>query len=179
MPLVPEYWTADMVRALPSDGNRYEVVHGELAVTPAPRWTHQVVVMELTKALAPYCERHALGRLFSVAADISWGPDILVQPDLFVIAPEESEAGDWSRVQRLRLVTEVLSPSTARFDRFQKRALYQSRGIETIWLIGCEARSVEIWEPHAIAPVIAQHELRWHPHGASEPLVIPIESLFR
>jgi Uma2 family endonuclease len=179
MPLVPEYWTADMVRALPFDGNKYEVVHGELSVMPAPRWTHQSVVMGLTRVLLPYCEHHSLGRLFNVAADISWGPDILVQPDLFVVAPEESDAGDWARVQRLRLVTEVLSPSTARFDRFQKRTLYQRQSVETIWLIDCDARSVEIWEPHAIAPVIAQRELRWHPVGASEALVIPIESLFR
>lgn len=33
----PIYYTADMVRALPDDGNRYEVVHGELLVTPSPR----------------------------------------------------------------------------------------------------------------------------------------------
>lgn len=179
MPLVPQYWTADMVRALPFDGNRYEVVHGELAVTPAPRWLHQVVVMGLYDALAPYCARHALGRLFNVAADISWAPDILVQPDLFVIAPEDSDAGDWARVRRLSLVAEVLSPATARFDRFQKRTLYQAQGIETIWLIDTDARSVEVWSPRAIAPAVERHELRWHPRGANEPLVIPIESLFR
>ncbi len=179
MPLVPQYWTADMVRALPADGNRYEVVHGELAVTPAPRWTHQVVVMGLYDALAPYCKRHGLGRLFIVAADLSWGPDNLVQPDLFVIAPEDSEAGDWARVQRLSLVAEVLSPATARFDRFQKRTLYQAQGIETIWLVDADAPSVEVWDPRAIAPVVERHELRWHPRGADEPLVIPIESLIR
>lgn len=94
------------------------------------------------------------------------------------MAPEESHAGDWARVQRLRLVAEVLSPSTARFDRFQKRTLYQRQGIEAIWLIDCDARSVEIWEPRAIAPVIAQRELYWHPQSASAPLIIPIESLF-
>ena len=38
----PVYYTADMVRALPNDGNRYETVHGELLVTPAPRLWHQV-----------------------------------------------------------------------------------------------------------------------------------------
>ncbi len=32
----PTYWTADMVRQLPDDGNRYEVVYGELLVTPVP-----------------------------------------------------------------------------------------------------------------------------------------------
>ena len=32
----PIYYTADMVRAMPDDGNRYEVAYGELLVTPAP-----------------------------------------------------------------------------------------------------------------------------------------------
>ncbi|MBK7906103.1 MAG: Uma2 family endonuclease [Gemmatimonadetes bacterium] len=179
MPLVPDYWTADMVRALPADGNRYEVVHGELAVTPAPRWMHQVVVMALHNALAPYCTRHALGRMFIVAADLSWGPDILVQPDLFLIAPEDANAGDWARVRRLSLVVEVLSPATARFDRFQKRSLYQAQGIETIWLVDTETRSVEVWDPRATAPVIERRTLRWHPAGVDEALEIPIEDLFR
>ena len=168
-----------MVRALPADGNRYEVVHGELAVTPAPRWMHQVVVMALHNALAPYCTRHALGRMFIVAADLSWGPDILVQPDLFLIAPEDANAGDWARVRRLSLVVEVLSPATARFDRFQKRSLYQAHGIETIWLVDTESRAVEVWDPRATAPVIERRTLRWHPAGVDEALEIPIEAVFR
>ncbi len=40
----PVYYTADMVRAMPDDGNRYEVVYGELLVTPSPRPWHQIVV---------------------------------------------------------------------------------------------------------------------------------------
>lgn len=179
MPLVPDFWTADMVRALPADGNRYEVVHGELAVTPAPRWTHQTIVMALTAALLPYCEQQGLGRLFSVAADLSWGPDNLVQPDLFVTAREDADAGDWARVRKLALVVEVLSPSTARFDRFQKRALYQAQGVETIWIIDPDARTVEVWDPRAATPHLERRALRWQPTGASDALVIPVESLYR
>ena len=41
--VAPAYYTADMVRALPDDGKRYEVVYGELLVTPAPRLWHQEV----------------------------------------------------------------------------------------------------------------------------------------
>src|SRR5438034_10080720 len=49
--VAPVYYTADMVRALPDDGNRYEVVHGELLVTPAPRLWHQKLVGRLYSAL--------------------------------------------------------------------------------------------------------------------------------
>jgi hypothetical protein len=44
---LPIYYTADMVRALPEDGKRYETVHGELLVTPAPRGLHQEMVLRL------------------------------------------------------------------------------------------------------------------------------------
>ncbi len=50
----PIVYTADMVRALPDDGNRYEVVDGELLVTPSPTRTHQHAVSALLLALGPY-----------------------------------------------------------------------------------------------------------------------------
>jgi Uma2 family endonuclease len=178
MPLIPEYFTAEMVRAMPNDGNRYETVHGELSVTPAPRWLHQIAVMALTNALLPYCARYRLGRVICVAADISWGPDILVQPDILVIAPEDANAGNWASVRQLALVVEVLSPATARFDRFQKRALYQAQGIETIWLIDPDRRAVECWTPTATEPLLEHRELRWHPSAADDPLLIQIANLF-
>ena len=53
----PAYYTADMVRALPEDGNRYEVVYGELLVTPAPRLWHQEVAIRLLQALREYLDR--------------------------------------------------------------------------------------------------------------------------
>ena len=50
----PVYYTADMVRALPDDGNRYETVHGELLVTPAPRAWHQEVLVRLLVSRQQY-----------------------------------------------------------------------------------------------------------------------------
>src|SRR5689334_3904810 len=118
----PLYYTADMVRALPDDGNRYEVVYGALLVTPAPRAWHQAVVLNLAAALREYLHRHpSAGVVFTSPSDISWGPDVLLQPDVFVVAGEEARTLDWRRMRTLPLVAEVLSPSTARNDRFLKR----------------------------------------------------------
>lgn len=178
MPLAPQYFTADMVRALPEDGQRYEVVHGELLVTPAPRGTHQRIVLRVARRLADYCD--ALGTLETMLspAEISWGPDVLVQPDVFVVPKVEAITGDWNRIRALTLVVEVLSPSTARFDRFQKRKLYLQNGVATLWLVDEERACVEVWHPDALFPVIESGELVWHPAGAAEPLVIPVPSLF-
>ncbi len=57
----PLYYSADMVRALPDDGNRYETVHGELLVTPAPRALHQHIVKRLLVKLESYLERESVG----------------------------------------------------------------------------------------------------------------------
>ena len=178
MPLAPQYFTADMVRALPEDGQRYEVVHGELLVTPAPTMPHQRVVTRLVVALAPYCERLSLGEVLTSPADVSWGEDVLVQPDVFVTARDEAGLSEWSSLRTLDLVVEVLSPSTAKQDRFQKRRLYQRQRVETLWIVDIDRALVEVWTPDAILPLARTEELVWHPPGAAEPLVIPVAGLF-
>jgi Uma2 family endonuclease len=177
--VAPTYHTADMVRALPEDGNRYEVVHGELLVTPAPRLLHQLVLERLHLALGNYLERAAVGQLLASPADISWGPDILVQPDLFVVDPAEARAMDWTHLRTLLLVVEVLSPSSVRADRFTKRRLYQEQGVSTYWVVDADARVVEVWTPAMTFPFVAREQVRWDPAGAEGPLVIRLEDLFR
>src|SRR5215208_3685114 len=91
----PVFYTADMVRALPDDGNRYEVVRGELLVTPAPRIWHEAIVLRLTVALDAYLRTHPVGQVFGSRSDISWTPDTLVQPDVFVATLDEVRTLDW------------------------------------------------------------------------------------
>jgi Uma2 family endonuclease len=175
----PVYYTADMVRALPDDGNRYETVHGELLVTPAPRPLHQVVLERVRGALWSYMERHPVGLMLSAPADLSWGPDILVQPDLFVVDIDEARALDWARMQTLLLAVEVLSPSTARYDRFTKRRLYQEVGVAQYWIVDPGGRSVEIWTPRDTFPVTEETRLTWQPPGATAPFVLELAEVFK
>ncbi|HEX5386993.1 MAG TPA: Uma2 family endonuclease [Gemmatimonadales bacterium] len=73
---------------MPEDGNRYELVYGELLVTPAPRPWHEIVQDRLRDALRAYLEREPVGHAFGPLADISWSDDVLVSPDLFVVPLE-------------------------------------------------------------------------------------------
>jgi Uma2 family endonuclease len=172
------YWTADMVRALPEDGTRYEVVYGELLVTPAPAVPHQVVIRRLMLGLAEYLEPLGLGHtLFFSPADISWGPDTLVQPDLFVMAPTDVSE-KWTTFKSLRLAVEVLSPSSRRSDRVVKRKLYQERGVATYWIVDPDARLVEAWTPASLVAAQVRDELRWRVEAAAPELVIPVGRLF-
>src|SRR5262249_19050756 len=63
MPAQPTEWTVEMVRALPDDGNRYEVIDGELFVTPAPSVVHQRAVLELACVVGPYLKAHRIGEV--------------------------------------------------------------------------------------------------------------------
>ena len=175
----PVFYTADMVRALPDDGNRYEVVYGELLVTPAPRVWHQVLVQRLTFAIELYLRREPAGLVLNSPADISWGPDVLVQPDVFVAPLEEARALTWSRLQTLTLVAEVLSPSTSRADRFVKRLRYREAGVALYWVVDGDARSVEIWTPADDFPAVERERLVWHPAGARAPFELSLAELFR
>jgi Uma2 family endonuclease len=122
------YYTAYMVRALPDDGNCYEVVYGELVVTPGPRAWHEIIQRRLV-ALDLYLRAHPVGEVLGSRADISWGPDVLVSPDVFVVPLEQARTLDWSRMRDLLLVAEILSPASARHDRFLKRRRYQEAGV--------------------------------------------------
>jgi Uma2 family endonuclease len=179
MPARPSYYTAEMVREFPNDGNRYEVVYGELLVTPAPRLGHQELVGRLYRYLGDYLRREPVGHVLFSPADISWDATTLVQPDLFVAALEEVRTMTWAKVQTLLLVVEILSPTTAWHDRFTKRKRYQEAGVPAYWIVDEAALAVEQWTPALQFPEIAQEWVSWHPAGASAPFSVELEELFR
>jgi Uma2 family endonuclease len=175
----PVYWTADMVRALPDDGNRYEVVYGELVVTPAPRPWHEILQVRLIVALSGYLARYPVGEVLGSRADISWGADVLVSPDVFVVPMEQVRTLDWSRMRDLRLVAEILSPASARYDRFLKRRRYQEAGIPLYWIVDGDQRQVEVWTPSDSFPRIERERLVWNPPQAAGPFSLDLPELFR
>ena len=127
MPQTARRYTVEEVLALPNDGNRYELVHGELLVTPAPQGRHQYVVGEIFAALHQYLLQHrGIARVVLSPADISWAEDVLVQPDVFVV-PLEEISEEWSSIRTLLLAVEVLSPSTALRPGAQARGLPRAR----------------------------------------------------
>jgi Uma2 family endonuclease len=127
-----------------------------------------------------YVEEHRAGEVLMSPADISWGglPDVLVQPDLFVVPSQFGRVREWIEIEQLALVIEVLSPSTARYDRFTKRRLYQEMRVPLYWVIDLEQRRAEVWTPEATFPVIEERELRWQATGTGEMFGLPLEGLF-
>jgi len=178
----PIYYTADLVRALPDDGNHYETVYGELLVTPAPSTWHQVVLGRLQYRLMNYLETSSAGSAgiaLASPADISWGPDILVQPDLFVADLDQVRTLEWASIRCLLLAVEVLSPSSVRADRFTKRRLYQEQKIPLYWIVDGSAQVVEVWTPETQFPKFEREQLVWQPDGVDHPFTMSVGDLFR
>ena len=179
MPARQTEWTAEMVRAIPEDGNRYEVLDGELLVSPAPSYRHQAVLARLYDAIRPYVERHSLGWTRWSPADIEFSPKTSLQPDLFVVPNEGGgEPHSWKDVKRLLLVVEGLSPSTERADRILKRPAYQTANIPEYWIVNIESRLVERWRPADDRPEVISDVLEWQPKPAIPPLRIPLDEIF-
>ena len=178
MPAEATRWTAAMARALPDDGNRYEVLDGLLVVSPAPSLVHQRVVMAFSRRIDPYTRAHRVGDTLLAPADIELSDSRLVQPDLFVIPLVEGQRPqEWADVRELLLVLEVLSPSTARVDRGEKRQIYLEHGVPEYWIVHPEARLVERCHPQC-TPDFMDGKLTWQPSGDVPALNIDLAELF-
>ena len=172
-------WTVAKLHALPSDGNRYEIINGVLYVTPAPRLLHQWALHVLLDLLQPYARARAFEGM-CLAADIQYSARTLVQPDLFVFPRVPGKPfREWSDVQPLQLVVEVLSPSTRRRDRTVKRALYQAQGVPEYWIVDLDVRAIERWRPESSFADVCTATLAWQPLPAQEPLLIDVAAYFQ
>ena len=179
MPQPAAPWTADLVRNLPDDGNRYELVSGELVVTPAPRGRHQVAAFQLGKFLDQALADTGVGHVLHSPADISLGEDEVLQPDLFVYQTATGDMlGDWTDITALLLVIEVLSPSTARYDKQLKRHRYQRAGVPEYWIVDLDARLIERWRPGDERAELVGSELVWNPEGLGTPFRLDLPAWF-
>jgi Uma2 family endonuclease len=172
-------WTVDDLEHLPDDGRRYEVIDGELFVTPAPNLDHQEAIARLHLTLAPYVAKQRFGHVVFAPADVTFSPRRGVQPDLFVVPLVSGRRPrKFAEAGRLLLAAEVLSPSTARLDRVKKRTVYREEGVSEYWIVDLDARVFERSRPGDERVEVIADRLEWRPEGATEPLVIDVEQYF-
>ena len=169
-------WTrADLAR-LPDDGNRYEVLDGQLLVTPQASHDHQGIAAKFVILLELYAVHHGIAHVVGPGA-VQFGPDEL-QPDVQVI-PGPRRPGSWQDFPAPILVVEVLSKSSRRYDLGGKLDAYLGRArVSTVWIVDHKRREVHVVERGA-EPHIVRQTLAWHPPGAPEPLVIDLPAFFR
>jgi Uma2 family endonuclease len=185
MPRVHRRWTAEDVRQLMDESRpwpRYELLDGELVVTPAPGVSHQVAVGELFAALHSYLEREPVGMALASPADLQLLPEQIVQPDVFVVpfrsVADAERSASWKDIQALLLAVEVVSPSSARTDRVEKRDHYLDAGVPEYWVVDLEGRAVERWVRGRERPEVVRGELAWTPAGTETAFAIDLPGFF-
>jgi Uma2 family endonuclease len=169
-------WTLEELQRLPDDGNMYELVYGELFVTPPPTPSHEEINAILVQLLSPYVERWKLGRVYSSRAVIR-ALESEVEPDVMV-RPIAAATEDWAALPKPLLVVETASRSTRRRDRGKKREFYLDLGIAEYWIVDRETRSIQVVRP-GVDDVIERERVSWRPAGADQPLLVDVQELFR
>lgn len=169
-------WTLEEVHSLPDDGNKYELVRGDLFVTPPPNEDHETILSRLTRVLDPYVAAHGLGMVYHPRSVMRFeGSE--VEPDLMVRQPRTVTEKDWDDAPTPILVVEVLSGSTRRRDHLQKRELYLDAGVAEYWIVDPEVRNVRVVRAGQNDAVVTE-ELRWDAPGAGVPCVVDLLQLF-
>jgi Uma2 family endonuclease len=169
-------WTLEELHRLPDDGNKYELVRGELFVTPPPTDSHETILARLSRLLEPYVASQRLGFIYHPRSVVRFeGSE--VEPDLMVRQPQAKPDAKWEEAPTPILVVEVLSGSTRRRDRNQKRALYLDVGVAEYWIIDPETSAVTAVRPGE-PDQLCKDTLTWLPPGASSALTLAVKDLF-
>ena len=183
MSVVKRRWTGREVRELiaesPLQTPRYELVDGELLVTPSPTALHQRAIQRLFRALDAYLQRNPIGEVWTSPFDVELERDTITQPDLFVLPTHEVRRvlAEGLPARELLLAIEALSPGSARVDKVEKRLVY-ARRVPEYWIVDVDSRVVEGWRQHEARPEVVVDSLVWHPTGAAEPFTLELASYF-
>ncbi len=168
-------WTLAEVHRLPDDGNKYELVRGELFVTPPPTDAHETILARLTELLVPFVATNGLGLVYHPRAVMRFDGSE-VEPDLMV-RQRQHGGRDWDDAPTPSLVVEVLSGSTRRRDLGKKRQLYLDAGVTDYWVVDPEALHVRIAR-RGERDLLVTDRLTWTPSAKGASLVIDLPALF-
>jgi Uma2 family endonuclease len=174
--LAVKKWTLAELHRLPDDGNKYELIYGELFVTPAPSYDHETILAKLSRILDPYVAANGLGFVYHPRAVVQRKKSE-VEPDLQVSRPHPGPRRTWRTAPVPMLVVEVHSPYTRRRDVEHKRRYYRDIGVAEYWMIDPEERTLTVVREGS-AEATTHDRVTWYPSGASAPLTFEIADLF-
>lgn len=176
----PYVWTYSEYARLPDDGNRYEVIDGEVLVTPAPTTGHQHFAGNLYQLLRAYVGKHDLGFVF-FDVDLLFVTGQFLRPDL-VFVPKAGREGLTDRGVETPpgLIIEVMSPSSRAIDRVKKPARYGDFGVPEYWVVDPDQHVVWVYRfDRGAEPERVESTVVWQPEPSLPALEIPIAGVFR
>jgi Uma2 family endonuclease len=176
-------WTYEDYARLPDNGFRYEVIHGELYMSPASSVNHQRTVTAFIHHLTNYLIQHPVGECIPSPIDIIL-PDLAspVQPDVVFISNENRDIIKDNVIEGVpSLVIEILSPGTARYDRRTKFETYAEAGIREYWLADPHSFTIEVYVLRGQAyALLGKFNREAQAHSELLPgFILPVKEVFR
>ena len=131
---------------LPEGPPYFQLIDGDLYMSPGPRRYHQRISMLLGSELHAFIEDHQLGELYAAPSDVVLSGHTVVEPDLYFVSRERAHIlNDQGTNGAPDLVVEILSPSTAKLDLGVKRVLYAKSGVLEMWVVVPETKTIEVY----------------------------------
>ncbi|MDR1558720.1 MAG: Uma2 family endonuclease [Clostridiales bacterium] len=129
------------------DGRRYELYEGEVRLMAGPSRAHQGINAALTAIFVTYLRGkpcRVYPAPFDVRLNASDEDNIVVQPDLTIVC-DRSKLNDAGCAGAPDMVIEIISPSSARYDRIKKFELYRRYGVGEYWIVDPDSRILEVY----------------------------------
>jgi Uma2 family endonuclease len=153
--------TKEDYRMLPESGPRYQLIEGELYMSPAPNRYHQVISRNIEFMLLKYLEANPRGELYHAPFDVYLSEHDVFQPDIVFVGQENFRMLTDAGVEGTPdFAVEILSPSTAYLDKKSKLRVYARTGLKELWIIDPEPRLIQVYmlQENAGQPVATYSE---------------------
>ena len=161
------YTVADLERERDrEDRLRWELLDGELVMTPAPRMEHQHIQIRLAARLLAVVD--ASLNVIGAPFDVRLSEKTVLQPDIIVAPYRQFDQA--ALVGPPTLAVEILSPSTRRRDLLTKLDVLQRVGCPHYWVIDPDDVSVRIWDLRDGAYVLTCHVRGDEPIHVTDPV---------
>jgi len=122
------------------------LVHGEAMPSPSPSRIHQEISARLEMLLFEVVRRTGRGWVYDAPLDVKLREDTVYQPDLLVVLREHADRLRPTHIEGAPdLIIEVLSPTTAHLDLWEKRYDYAQAGVQEYWVVDPGSRRVELY----------------------------------
>ena len=158
---------------------RYELVDGELLVTPAPSRRHQRIILHLALLLQPYLVQHRMGEIVLGPGELELDGEERYEPDLMIVPAVDGKLppADTAPSHAI-LVCEVLSPGSLRHDRVTKRKAFQRHAVPEYWIVDPDAEVFEVWRVHDERPAVVDGVLTWQPKDVQMAFELDVQVFF-
>ncbi len=131
---------------LPDDGKRYEIIDGELIMSPAPYTIHQQVSANIIEELIPFVKKNKNGKVLYSPIDVVRSKTNVFQPDILFVSKENLPIIQEKNINGAPdLIIEILSAATGYYDLIEKKEIYEKFGVKEYWIVDPKKQWVEIF----------------------------------